>query len=119
VGDIIYEARNIRDANQGRILCTCYNVAQPVPIEEARTRYYLRMEVRDQPGVLGRIATAFGENGVSIASLVQKPLLDGKAEIVWITHEVEERSLRSALDAIGALPAVHDIPSVIRVEDPA
>jgi homoserine dehydrogenase len=116
VGDIIYEARNIRDDNRGRVLCTCYNVAQPVPMPEVRTRYYIRIEVEDQPGVLGRIATTFGENGVSVASLVQKQLTDGGAEIVWLTHEVEERSMFSALTQIRALPVVHGISSLIRVE---
>lgn len=116
VGDIIYEARNIRNDNRGRVLCTCYNVADPVPMEEVRTRYYLRIEVKDQPGVLGSIATAFGENGVSIASLVQKPLQQGKAEIVWVTHEVEERSVRAALAKICSLPVVHGVSSLIRVE---
>lgn len=116
VGDIIYEARNIRDGNQARVLCTCYDTAHPVPIEEVRTRYYLRIEVEDQPGVLGMIATTFGENGVSIASLVQKSLPEGRAEIVWITHEVEERSIRSALAQICSLPAVHGVSSLIRVE---
>lgn len=116
VGDVIYEARNIRDGNQGRVLCTCYNTAYPVPMEEVRTRYYLRIEVQDQPGVLGKIASTFGENGVSIASLVQKPLPEGRAEIVWVTHEVEERFMQAALQEIRSLPVVRGIASLIRVE---
>ena len=88
-----------------------------------RHRNYVRLLTRDEPGVIGRIGTCFGQAGVSIQSIVQyegfdataSPNLDQiGAEIVVITHEVPESSFRQALDAIGALREVNTIAACLR-----
>jgi homoserine dehydrogenase len=89
-----------------------------VPLDEIETATYVRMAVRDQPGVLGAIATILGQEGVSIQSVVQRNADDEVAEIVWIMHPGEEKKLRSALDAIGRLAIVERVRSVIRVMQP-
>ncbi len=71
VGDIIDVARNIRFQATGRVSCTCFDEKPALPIEELRTRFYLRTDVADRPGVLAAIATIFGEEGVSLASVLQ------------------------------------------------
>ncbi|HEY8087067.1 MAG TPA: homoserine dehydrogenase, partial [Polyangiaceae bacterium] len=42
------------------------------PLDDVRTRYYLRFQVHDRPGVLARLAGALGEAGVSIEQMVQE-----------------------------------------------
>jgi len=42
---------------------------------------------------------------------------DEEAEIVWITHQVRERDLTAALDAIRALPVVRSVDNWLRVEE--
>jgi homoserine dehydrogenase len=57
-----------------------YTADMPVvPMSELVSRYYIRIEVADQPGVLAVIARSFGDHGVSIASVIQKET-DGAAQ---------------------------------------
>jgi homoserine dehydrogenase len=115
-GDVVDCARNRLHHATGRVLCTCQGEAQIIPMAEIETKSYLRMRVKDRPGVLGQIATIFGSEEVSIASVHQEVTDGAVAEIVWVTHRNRERKLRSALGAIGSLTIVEDIASTLRVE---
>lgn len=117
VGDIIDIARNINFNCTGRISCTCFTEKKQKDIGEIVSKYYLRMKVVDKPGVLAAIATCFGEENVSIASVVQKRQVNKSAEIVWITHPSQEKALRQALTKIEKLPVVEEISLVLRVEE--
>ena len=110
-------ARNILRGAAGRVLCTCEAPAQVLPMSDIETKSYLRMRVKDRPGVLGSIATIFGTEGVSIASVHQSATDGELAEIVWVTHKNEEKLLQSALDAISRLAIVEEVASSLRVED--
>jgi homoserine dehydrogenase len=79
-------------------------------------RNYLRLRTGDQPGVIGRIGSCFGDEGVSIRSIVQfdSSVDGGDAEIVVITHEVAEASFRRALAAIEALGDVTAVAACLR-----
>jgi homoserine dehydrogenase len=115
-GDILDCARNVLSACRNRVPCTCAGEARIMPVQDVETRNYVRMRVKDRPGVLGSIATIFGQEGVSIESVVQRGgSIDGFAEIVWIMHEGPERELHSALGAITQLGIVDDVCSVLRV----
>lgn len=87
-------------------------------MDDVMTRYYMVLKVVDRPGVLAQIANVFGENQVSLESVVQKGIGDS-AQIVLITHEVAERNFRTARDGLEKLGVVQEIPSVIRVESGA
>jgi len=84
-------------------------------------RNYVRLQTRDEAGVIGRIGTCFGSAGVSIQSIVQFQAGDssaaeamGEAEIVVITHEVQEARFRQALAAIAELAEVKAIAACLR-----
>jgi len=77
-------------------------------------RNYVRLQTRDEAGVIGKIGTAFGVAGVSIQSIVQYEASGSGAEIVVITHEVEESRFRQALAAITALPEVQTVAACLR-----
>lgn len=114
--DVLDCARNrLRNAS-GRVLCTCEAEAEVMPMNEIATRSYIRMRVKDRPGVLGSIATIFGTEGVSLASVHQETTDGELAEIVWVTHKNEEKRLNSALKAIGSLAICEEIAGHLRVE---
>ncbi|MGB4581710.1 MAG: homoserine dehydrogenase [Coriobacteriia bacterium] len=117
VGDIIEAARHIQGDCRALVGCTCTEHLPVRDIADLTTSYYLRLHVRDEPGVLAAIAGIFGEHGVSLASVIQKHAEDGGAEIVWITHRAAERDVRAALAAIEALEVVDAVGSVLRVEE--
>ena len=82
---------------------------------ETTHRNYVRLRTSDEAGVIGKIGTCFGEAGVSIQSIVQfETQSAGDAEIVVITHEVQEAAFRQALAAIEALAGVHTIAACLR-----
>ena len=118
VGDIVEIARDINFGATGRISCTCFEEKTLLSMDDVVTKYYVRMQTEDKPRVLATIANVFGENEVSIESVLQKTRgNDGKAEIVWVTHEVREKNFRSAIAAIEKLPVVAEVSNWIRVED--
>jgi len=117
VGDIIDIARNINSNSTARISCTCCDQRPMLSMDSVRCKNYIRVRTQDKPNVLASIATAFGDNGVSIESVLQKVLPDSTAEIVWLTHEADEPNTRRALDAIRALPVVKQVSNWIRVEE--
>ena len=90
------------------------------PISELTTRYYIRVEVTDRPGVLAGIARAFGDNNVSIASVIQKETDEAAqtAELVIVTHAAQEAALQQSISQIKGLEGeVRNVGSVLRVED--
>ncbi|MFB3883024.1 MAG: homoserine dehydrogenase [Armatimonadota bacterium] len=116
VGDIIDVARNIVHGSTGRVACTCFDEKAVRPIDELDTRYYVRLQVADRPGVLAAIATVFGEEGVSLASVLQMGASGQSAEIVWLTHRTQEGRMRRSLERLEALREVHEISACIRAE---
>jgi len=116
-GDIIEIARNINRDARGRVPCTCFAERPVKPMDEVVTKHYVRMQVADRPGVLAKIAAIFGDEEVSLASVVQKAASGGGAEIVWVTHESLERAVRRSLDRIRGLPEVAEISNWVRVEE--
>jgi homoserine dehydrogenase len=116
VADLIDIARNRRAGAHGR---SGFGVLGPRllrPIEETAVPFYLLMQVTDRPGVFARIAAIFGEEGVSIASIVQKSR--GKtADIVMVTHTAVEAQMRRVLARVEKLDVVGAVRNVIRVMD--
>jgi homoserine dehydrogenase len=87
-------------------------------IEAARhvSRAYLRLLVRDQPGVIAAVSETIAEAGVSIDSFLQKPVQDaGGVPIVLTTHEAPESVIRQAVEQIARLDAVVAEPRMLRI----
>jgi homoserine dehydrogenase len=88
------------------------------PPERIRGRFYVRLTVRDQPGVLARVAAAMARHQVSIATVIQGPAERARAaSLVLTTHESDERALARTLRRLQALPAVLEEPVLLRIGD--
>jgi homoserine dehydrogenase len=86
-------------------------------IEDIRSKYYFRFSALDRPGVLSRISGIFGENNISIASVIQKERKAGEAvPLVILTHTATERDIRRAVEHIDGLDVVSGTTRYIRVE---
>jgi homoserine dehydrogenase len=118
VADIIDVSRDIVTHSFGRLNCTCYREKVLCPIEKTQSSYYVRLLVEDKPGVLGAIATAFGNADVSLQSVIQTQRNGNEqAEIVAITHCVSHANILAALGVLKALPVVSEVRNLIRVEN--
>ncbi len=115
VADVMAAARNLLRNVPGIISCTCYDDKPVKSMGLTSTKYYIRLNVADKPGVLASIAFIFGKKDVSLASVIQHTTGES-AELVLVTHKVLEKNLQDALTDIKKLPVVKKISSVIRVE---
>jgi len=114
LGDVIDAAREILSGSQvaPRIRI---NPADVVDFGSIATKWYVRLEVADRPGVLASIATALGDHGVSIKSVRQEGRGD-RATVLVVTHRTPEAGQRAAVEAIRALDVVTEVGAAFRVE---
>jgi homoserine dehydrogenase len=84
-------------------------------IGQTKTRYLIRLNVADKPGVLESVAHVFASHGVSIQTVRQTGAGD-KAELIVMTHNSTESALSETVKDLSKLPAVTDVASVLRVE---
>jgi homoserine dehydrogenase len=88
------------------------------PMAEHRGRYYIRLMVRDQPGVIADVSAALRDEQVSLESMLQRGRSQTKAvPVVLTTHETMEAAMLRALDRIGSLESVIEPPCMIRIEE--
>ena len=114
VGDVIDVARDLAYNCTGRISCTCYRQIPVKDFGEVQNKFFLRMQVKNRPGVLARIAQVFGEHKVSIARVVQKNAHSDRAELVIVTEKVKERHMKDATEELKQMESIYEISSVIR-----
>jgi homoserine dehydrogenase len=119
VSDIIDLTRNILSGSPGRV---------PLPPErpqvtlrphaEIRCAYYVHFSVKDEPGVLARIATTLAARRISVAALQQREQNDQGAPVplVVVTHEAREADLREAIAEIDRQPTTLRPTRLIRIE---
>jgi len=90
-----------------------------LPIGEVETSYYLRMRVRDRPGVLADITRILADAGISIDAMVQKEPGEGESrvDIVMLTHLALEKNVEAAMLRIEKLATVLGKVTRIRLEE--
>ena len=117
LGDVIDAARETLAGAQvaPRIR---FSPGEMVPFTDVPTRWYVRLLVDDQPGVLAKIAAGFGDEEVSIRSVWQEGV-DDEAALIVVTHRAPESAQRAALETLTAIPEVIEVASVIRVLGPS
>ena len=89
------------------------------PMEEVSSRYYLRMQVKDCPGVIAAIAQILAGKSISISSLIQpeKRSADGAVPLVLLTHPARESAMHPALAELATLSASRRPVKLLRIED--
>jgi homoserine dehydrogenase len=114
VGDLVAVARNLRLGGR-EMGCTCYEERRVRPMDRHESQYYLLLQAVDRPGVLAKVAGAFGDNQVSIKEVWQEGGGE-EALLVMITHRANEGALQRTVSDLRALDVVSAVKSVMRVE---
>ena len=119
MGDVLEVARHLTLGIPPIVGCTCTDDLAIVPMEDLKTKYYIRFAVADRPGVLAAMAGVFAKHGVSVRSVVQRGNSEhATVNLSYVTHTAAEASVRAVLAEIAQLDDVlRAEPSVIRVED--
>ncbi len=88
------------------------------PIQDIATRYYLRLQVLDRPGVIAKIAEILAGRGISLSSMIQREKQSAEnVNLVVITHIAKEKDVMSAVLELETLDCVKDKLVLIRIED--
>ena len=114
VGDLAQVARNVATGARG-VGCTCYLERPLRPMQEMESQYYLLLDVVDRPGVLAKVADAFGRHLVSIKEVWQEGTGE-EALLVLITHRANEGAVQATAADLRSLDVVAEVRSVMRVE---
>ncbi|AXT48056.1 MULTISPECIES: homoserine dehydrogenase [Chromobacterium] len=89
-----------------------------LPISDVVSSYYLRIGAADRAGVLANITRLLAENGISIEAVIQKgSVSDGTAEVVILTHRVQEQAIDRAISGIEALESITGKVVRLRMEE--
>ncbi|HUB12032.1 MAG TPA: homoserine dehydrogenase [Acetobacteraceae bacterium] len=116
VADLIDLARNRLTPVWGAAFDALSN-APSVPMSMHVGPYYLRLMVVDRPGVIADVTAVLRDLGISLESMLQRGRAPGEAvPVVLVTHETQESAMTAALQRIGALDAVLETPTLIRIE---
>lgn len=122
VGDIIEVARWLKSGGHSRLPAAAFLPGQRRPLKiltarEMRSSYYVRFAALDRPGVLSRIAGAFGAHDISLMNVIQKGRAgrEDHVPLVMLTHEAVEEDMRIALREIARLDVVRPEHAMIRV----
>ncbi|NLJ83556.1 MAG: homoserine dehydrogenase [Halanaerobiaceae bacterium] len=93
------------------------NVHKVMDISQVENSFYLRLQVKDKPGVLAKIAEVLGKNQVSLASVIQKHRQNPVVPIVLVTHQVKEENLQKSIAGFKNIGEIVAVNNIIRVEE--
>lgn len=88
------------------------------PLDAHTGCYYLRLSLKDEPGVLAEFTRAFAAEKISVHSITQRAVAsDASAQVIVITHETNEAAIVRVSAAIAKLPVSVAAPVVLRIEN--
>jgi homoserine dehydrogenase len=88
------------------------------PIEDVVSRYFVRLNVVDRPGVLAQISAIFGGAHIGISSVIQPESREGASvPLILMLHDAPNGAVTRALKRIGRLAVVRSAPVMIRVDN--
>jgi len=88
-----------------------------MPMEEVESEYYLRLTVKDMPGVIASVATILAEHQISLEAMQQKERNAAEnVAVVMLTHLTTEGNLQAAIRRIEALSTIAGEVLILRKE---
>ena len=102
-----------------RIFPDSAGAANVLPMDQLRSRYFIRLTAKDEPGVMAQVSQALGQHGISLSAILQRENEESKpVPVVITTHLAQEGAVRRALAQIDALPTIVAPTVCLRVVDP-
>ncbi len=89
--------------------------ASAAPPDNWKCPFYLRLVVKDTPGVIGKLGTIFGAHNISIATIIQRGVEGKEATVVILTHDVMGKDMNSALAELKKCDFLSSLGNAIRI----
>ncbi len=119
VGDIADVARNLADGEvrHPQIIPTADQGLRLRSADEMKHAFYIRLNVVDTPGSLGKFTTILGDHNVSIDAVIQQQAADKSTAVpvVILTHIAKEADVKAALQEIQASGVITEAPVSFRI----
>ncbi len=93
--DLVTVVKNIKLGVNGRGTVAPYRLKKFKRKDNRYHRYFIRLIVEDEPGVLAVITQSLAQQNISVSKMVQKHYKEQQAEIVIITHEAAQQSFEN------------------------
>ena len=117
VSDLVGVVKNMRLGVNGSSFVTPQYEKQLKDDGEVNSKYFLRLQVRDEVGVFSEITSLFANHNVSFEKIIQTPLKEEElAEIVVVTHQASLKDYQNILMELRDLRVVKEVKSSYRVE---
>ena len=92
MGDVLEVARHVQQGVGPLVGCTCTDQLPLVPMDDLKTKYYIRFKVADRSGVLAAMAGVFAKHNVSVYSVVQRGKKEGGlVDLAYVPRTRRER----------------------------
>ena len=89
-----------------------------IPFADTFSRFYLRLDVMDRPGVIAKISAILSKAGISISSIIQPEGHEGETvPLILMTHSANRAAMVCSCTAISRIPAVKGPLLLLPVED--
>lgn len=118
LSDLVTVVKNIKLGVNGRNMATPYNVKKLKREEEIYAKYFIRLIVNDESGVLAQIAKLMAEEKISLEKVLQEPYPSNpkKAELILVTHQASKKCINNVLAAFENVDYIEKVKSCYRVE---
>ncbi len=118
VSDLVTVIKQMKLGVNGRGVVPPYRKKQLKTDDLIISRYYFRLTVLDQVGVLAKLTQPFAYFGISLNEILQIPAdEEGMAQLILITHSASKAQINHLLDEIKELAVVERINSIYPVEE--
>ncbi|MRG87868.1 homoserine dehydrogenase [Salinibacillus xinjiangensis] len=118
VSDLVTVVKNMKLGVNGRGMVAPYKEKKLKKDEEIFSKYFMRLLVDDQSGVLAQITQKLAGYDVSIEQVIQRPHhLEHKAELIIVTHQSSKKGIQEVLSELEKLEHIEEIKSYYRVEN--
>ena len=85
------------------------------PLDEIKSKYYLRINVNDKAGVLAKITKIFEEYNISVETMLQRQSSNKSANLLISTHTAIEKDIQAMLNKLEDLSFINSRPVMIRI----
>lgn len=117
VSDLLNIVKNIQLGVNGKYMAVPYKSKKLKSDKEIFAKYFIRLIVNDQSGVLAQIAKLMAEENISVEKVLQEPYHEKtKAELILVTHKTSKKSVENILEELKQLDVIKEIKSCYRVE---
>ena len=116
ISDMIYAAKALKHhyTSFGNIEKVSEEIAFA---DNWKSKYYMRIQSKDEPGVLSMVSGKLGKHGVSLESVIQRgDAKNNVVPVIFLTHDTNEKAMMAAAQEISHIPEIDKIGSIIRVE---